>query len=203
MQPGGNGPPGEPATTLLGGQVVYLSENPASSDVTVWYHGVSIDIGIGPDPAVEYGILNSISYQPDAADTEVLGRCPAPDPPVPPMPTPTRVTVPITAYGDDGQMAPEAASVQPEVSAATVWNDFFPADLGSGPIDWKIYFGRYSAQTPATINPDGSTTPQYQGVPTWLIEGEGYPTAYGACDPTIVAPYSADTGTGMGLETIG
>ena len=62
----GKDPPVEPATTLPARQVVYLAENPTLSDVTVWYHGVSIDIGMGPDPAVEKAILNSISYHPDA-----------------------------------------------------------------------------------------------------------------------------------------
>ena len=163
MRPGGQDPPVEPATTLPARQVVYLAENPASSDVTVWYHGVSIDIGIGPDPAVEQAILNSISYHPDAGDTPVLGRCPAPDPAEPPMPTPARVTTPFTTYGDVGLMAPEPASVEPDISAASVWDNFFHGDLGSGPIGWKIYFGSYSAPTPATINPDGSTTPLYPG----------------------------------------
>jgi hypothetical protein len=93
MQLGGSTPPDESATILTGSQVVYLS-NPRRSDVNVWYHDVSIDIGVGHNRAVERAILDSISYRPSSPDTAVLGRCPAPDPSPPTMPVPTRLTAP-------------------------------------------------------------------------------------------------------------
>ncbi len=206
MEPGGAKPPQETPTTLPGGQVVYLSTIASQSSVAVWYHNVTIEIGIGPDPGIERQILDSITYRGAAADSPVLGRCPAPDPTPPAMPTPSRLTAPMVIQGDDAQMLPEPLDVRPKVSAASVWASLFHnfgAGGFAGALDWSIYFGSYSAQTPATINPDGSTTHQYHGVPTWLIQGDGVKTAYGPCGMTVVAPYNATTGQAMGVETIG
>jgi len=206
MQPGGrNRPPGAP-TTLRNGQVVYLSNVAPQSAVSVWYRNVSIEIGIGPDPAIERAIFDSITYKPNTADSPLEGRCPPTDPTPPTMPTPSRLTVPIVLPGDNGQMRPEPPNVQPTVSAASVWATLFQqvgAGGFAGPLQWNVYFGSYSAQNPANINPDGSSTPQYQGVPTWLIQGEAVNTAYGPCGITVLAPFNAATGDPMGIETIG
>ena len=78
LQPGGTQPAGETATKLPGGQRVWTA--PQTSAVAVWFHGVSIRLGIGANPAVERSILDSIAYRPTATDTPVLGRCPARDP---------------------------------------------------------------------------------------------------------------------------
>ena len=186
--------------------MVYLSTGASESVVAVWFHNVVIEIGIGSDPRIERGILDSITFRPGTTDSPVLGRCPPPDPSPPTMPTPRRLTAPMALEGDGGQMEPEPPDVQPKVSGASVWANLFH-DFGTGgfggPLNWTIYFGSYSAQNPATINPDGSTTPQYQGVPTWLIQGEGVKTIYGACGITVLAPYNADTGQPMGVETTG
>jgi hypothetical protein len=203
MQPGGSTPADATPTTLPGGQAVYLSTYPDAAEVTLWYHGVSIQIGIGPNPAVERDILDSIAFDPSAPDTDVLGRCPAPGPNPPTMPVPTTLTAPLALDGNV-QMQPEPTNIRPRVSAASVWASLF--DNGprfSGPLQWSIVFGSYSAQTPATINPDGSTTPKYSGVPTWLIRGEGVTTPYGPCGITVLAPYNAESGQSMGMETIG
>lgn len=206
MQPGGSNPPNGTSTVLPGGRAVYLSTEPRTAAVTVWYHRVLIQIGIGPNPAVEREILNSIALSPTTPDTAVLGRCPAPQPSPPTMPEPTRLSAPLALDDSSAQMQPEPLNVRPRVSAASVWASLFD-NFGSGgfagPLHWSIVFGRYSAQTPATINPDGSTTPNYQRVPTWLIRGEGVETPYGPCGMTVLAPYNANTGGEMGVETIG
>lgn len=204
MQPGSATPPSEPPTTTSGGQVVYVTGNAGESDVNVWLHGISIDIGIGPSPVVEQAIFNSISYRPGTSDTEVLGLCPAPDPWPPPMPTPVRLTAPLVVYDADGDMRPEPVDIQPKISAAKVWSGFVASNgRFSGPMQWRIYFGSYSSQSPATINPDNSATPWYQNVPTWLIQGERLKTPYGSCSMSVVAPYNADNGRAMGLATGG
>lgn len=191
---------------LPGGQTVYLSADARVAAVSVWYHRVLIQIGIGPNPAVERTILDTIGFSPATADTAVLGRCPAPQPSPPPMPVPIRLTAPLTLDDGTAHMQPEPSNVRPRVSAASVWASFFH-DWGGGrsfgPLQWSIVFGSYSAPTPATINSDGSSTPYYRGGPTWLIRGEGTPTPYGACGITVLAPYDADTGHGMTVETIG
>jgi hypothetical protein len=206
MQPGGSNPPSEGRTTLPGGRTVYLSTYARAAVVTVWYHGVTVQIGIGPNPAVQREILNSIAFSPATRDTAVLGRCPAPEPSPPTMPAPTRLTAPLTLDDHNAQMRPEPSNVRPRVSATSAWASLFH-NFGAagfpGPLQWSIVFGKYSAQTPASINPDGSTTPRYRGVPTWLIRGEGVKTPYGPCGITVLAPYNADTGHGMGVETIG
>lgn len=204
MQPGGSTPPQQASTALPGGQRVYLSTETASA-VTVWYHDVSIQIGIGPDPAIEQTVLHSITYSATSANSSVLGRCPTPGPSPPPLPAPTRVTAPLVLEDGNGQLAPEPSNIQPKVSAATVWNSF-AHDVGtsmSGTLQWSVVFGRYSAQTPAHINPDNSATPFYTDVPTWLIQGKGIQTDYGRCGVTVLAPYNADTGQSMGVTTLG
>lgn len=205
MRPLGSKPPHETPTTLPGRQVVYRSVDARASAVTVWYHRVLIQIGIGADPAVERAILDSITYS-TAADTPVLGRCPPPDPTPPTMPTPSRLTAPLVLEGSNGRMQPEPPDVRPELSARSVWANLFHG-FGKGgfpgALRWSIYFGSYSAQTPATINPDGSRTPDYRGVPTWLIRGEGIRTDYGPCGMTVLAPYNADNGHSMVVATIG
>lgn len=198
-------PAGETPTTLPGGQVLELATAASRSAVSLWFHGVSVEIGTGADPGLGTRILDSITYRPDATDTPVLGRCPPPDPTPPPMPAPDRVTAALALPGHDAQLLPEPPGVRPTVGPASVWANLFHDFRGgfAGPLRWGIHFGSYSASTPATMNPDGSTTPQYQGVPTWLIEGTGVGTAFGPCGITVVAPYNAVTGQPMGLETIG
>jgi hypothetical protein len=206
MQPGGSKPSDETPTTLPDGQAVYLSTNSRSASVTVWYHRVSIQIGIGPDPAVERTILNSIAFAPTAPDSAVLGRCPAPQPSPPLMPVPARVTTSLTLGDGSAHIQPEPSNIRPRVSASAVWTSLFQifgAGGFAGPLRWSIAFGSYSAQTPAHINADGTTTPEYQDTPTWLIQGEGIKTAYGPCGITVLAPYNANTGSAMGVETIG
>lgn len=204
MQPGGATPQGR-ARTLSAGQHVYISGSTRQSAVTVWYHRVLIHIGIGPNRDVERAILASISYIGTEPDTAVLGRCPAPNPTPLAMPTPTRVNAPLPVTGHNGQLRPAPASVDPKVSAATVWERFLHG-FGSGvpgAIKWSITFGRYSAATPARRNRKGVWTPYYRNVPTWLIQGRGVPTNYGSCGMTVIAPYNADTAHGMGVTTIG
>jgi hypothetical protein len=204
MQPGSD-PPNEASTVLPGGQAVYLSGDARVAAVSVWYHRVLIQIGIGPNRAVERAILDSIGFGPATPDTAVLGRCPAPQPSPPPMPIPTRLAAPLALDDGTAHMQPEPSNIQPRVSAASVWASFFHdgGAGGFGPLHWTIVFGNYSAPTPATINADGSMTPYYRGVPTWLIRGKGTPTPYGACGITVLAPYDADTGHGIVVETIG
>ncbi len=206
MQPGGSKPPDETPTTLPTGQAIYLSTDSRSGSVTVWYHRVSIQIGIGPDRAVERAILNSLAFAPTAPDTAVLGRCPAPPPRLPLMPVTARVTSPLAVGNGDAHIQPEPPNVHPRVSASAVWANFLH-DFGGGsfvgPLRWSIVFGAYSADTPAHLNADGTTTPEFHDTPTWLIQGEGIKTAYGPCGITVIAPYNGDSGKGMGLETIG
>ncbi|MDT4944445.1 MAG: hypothetical protein QOH14_1178 [Pseudonocardiales bacterium] len=199
-------PTDEPPTTLPGGQVIYQSTRARSEVVDVWYHGVSIELGIGTDATIEHAILDSISYDTTAPDTALRGQCPAPDPAPTPMPTPVRITSTLTLDQGQAQLVPEPTSVTPKVSAAAVWANYLH-DWGGGssaPIVWHLYFGGYSSLTPATINPDGSTTPENRGGPTWLVYGEGAMTSEGPCGPTITTAFNANTGRSVGgLEVSG
>lgn len=180
---------------------MYLSVDHRAAAVTVWYHHVIIQIGIGTNPAVKQAIMDSLAFSPAAPNSVMLGRCPAPDPSPPTMPAPTRLRAPLTLDDHNATMRPEPATVRPRVSAAAAWADLFSkfgAQMFAGPLQWSITFGSYSAQTPATIHPDGSETPDYRSVPTWLIHGRGINTPYGPCGITVYAPYNAATGHGMG-----
>lgn len=204
MERGGDHPPGVAPTRLPAGQIVYVLAAPPNSAVDVWFHGVSIEIGIGPDPAIEQSILDSITSRPGTPDSPVAGRCPAPDPIPLPMPAPQRATAAGTLPDQTAELRPEPPDVEPAVSAATVWSSF----AGQGPAiagahHWSLTFGSYSAETPATLQPDGSATPIYTGVPTWLIEGTAVATPYGPCGESVVAPMNATTGASMGLEIDG
>lgn len=206
MQPAQGAPPSLKPTTLPAGQTIYLSTDARAAAVTVWYHRVMIQIGIGANPAVGKSILNSVTFSPATHDTAVLGRCPAPAPSPPSMPVPTRLTAPLSLGDHNATLRPEPAGIRPGVSAATVWTDLFHnfgAAGFAGPLRWSITFGSYSAQTPATIHRDGSETPLYRDVATWLIHGQGVSTSYGLCGITVYAPYNATTGRSMGVETTG
>lgn len=197
-------PPANVAWRALPGGQTYLLRRSRPATVTVWYHHVTIDIGIGANHAVERAIFDSLAFNPASTDTAVLGRCPAPNPSPPDMPVPTRLAAPLTLGDHNATLRPEPATVRPRVSAAAVWADLFHnfGELG-GPLQWSITFASYSAETPATIHHDGSITPNYRGVPTWLIYGHGAKTSYGPCGITVYAPYNAATGRGMGVSTIG
>ncbi len=183
---------------------MYLSVDHRAAAVTVWYHRVSIQIGIGTNPAVKQAIMDSLAFSPAVPNSAMLGRCPAPDPSPPDMPPPTRLAAPLTLGDHNATLRPEPATVRPRVSAATVWASLF-SDFGElgGPLQWSITFASYSAEYPATIHHDGSVTPKYRGVPTWLIYGHGAKTSYGPCGITVYAPYNSTTGRGMGVSTIG
>lgn len=90
-----------------------------------------------------------------------------------------------------------------------VWLHQFSVDIGIGPepsvarsIEQSL-FGNYSAQTPARMNPDGSTTPLEQDLPVWVIEANAVTTAYGTCGTSVIAPYDARTGGGLYVEESG
>lgn len=206
MQPTRMAAPKETPTTLPSGQTVYLNADSQSSAVTIWYHHVMIQIGIGATSVAEKAILGSIEFHSKVPDTALLGKCPAPDPTPPTMPAPARLNTPLTLDDHNATMRPEPATVRPAVSAAAAWSRLFH-DFGgggfAGPLQWSITFGSYSAQTPATIHRNGSETAQYRGVPTWLVRGQGANTAYGPCGITVYAPVNAATGHLMGVETIG
>ena len=76
-------------------------------------------------------VLDSITFRADATNSPVSGRCPPPDPTPPTMPTPTRLTPPMVIPGNDAQMLPEPADVQPKVGAASVWASIFD-NFGAG-----------------------------------------------------------------------
>jgi hypothetical protein len=198
MQSGPPAPEGT-ATTLPGGQAVYLTTNPHDAVVNAWYHQVSIQIGIGADPATQRAILDSIAYSPGIANSAVLGRCPVAGPNPPTMPTPSRVTATVVIALNNSRIQPEPENTSPRVSAATVWHSFihqFGVPV-TGALQWSILYGNYSSPTPAHINPDGSTTPEISDVASWVIQARGVQTTYGPCGGTVLAPYNANTGHWM------
>lgn len=176
---------------LPNGAVIYVDQDPRGAAVTVWVNGVAISIGIGPDSAIEQAILNSITAAHGAPNTPVLGACARPTGHAGPMPTPIRVSVPVTLPYGSGTIQPVPPGITPTVAAFHVWHNvqqkyrppYFPDNL-----IWRIYFG---------VRPGALNTP------IWLVLGQGSPTKYGPCGITILASYNASTGTSLGLETVG
>jgi hypothetical protein len=128
----------------------------------------------------------------------VPGSCPTCRPLPKQTPIPIRISQRFVLPGDNGTLKPEPETVRPKASASKVWEQFRET-VESCPIEWHIYFGSYSAARPATTNPDGSVTPWYQNVPTWLILAQGSP--HSACGGTTFEPYNAETGQGMGYTS--
>ena len=68
--------PGNTSKKTSRGKVV-LDEGQTWNDSvnSYWYHGVSVEIGIGPDPKVAMAIFNSIGFTPRAVDTRAEDQC--------------------------------------------------------------------------------------------------------------------------------
>lgn len=201
-----SGPPTLPTDRhrLTSGEMIRMRDLLNASGVVAWVHGVSIQIGIGPDPTIERRILNSITYSPGTANTPVLGRCPQPsaarsqwvsptsvDRRLPVMPNPTRLAIDLVSLDGTGSILPAPTAVRPHVAASTVWMRFF-ADFGTsafpGPLTWSIKFG---------------IDPSQGGARVWVIGARAVETAYGPCGMTMQAEYNASTGLYLTLTEVG
>jgi hypothetical protein len=130
-----------------------------------WYHGVSMEIGIGPDPKVATAILDSIGFTPHAVDTRAEDQCVFSAHPNA-MPTPERLTKPLILDRGQVTLDPAPPSAYPIVSASTVWQQGLSKEPFERP---RLIFALYSAKLPAKLNANGSLTPLDQYVLAWVV----------------------------------
>jgi hypothetical protein len=143
----------------------------------LWYHGVEIEIGIGPRSDVAQAIFDSIGYTAGLADTPVEQACarnPTPDR----MPTPERATQALVLNRGDVTIGSLRPADQPTVTAQQVWeNDAAHLSLER----YRLILARYSAAYPALQNPDGSLTPESHDVLAWVVYSAPYSTTVAGC----------------------
>jgi len=173
LQPGDPPSDAEPITTGSGETVLRQPaswQTSNSSPVTdYWYHGVQIVLGSGPDPAVAKRILDSVRYQsgvPDTPAAESCGLNPQPDA----MPTPERLSQRMVLDQGNITFDPPAPSDQPTMKPEAAWQPADKPGFSHSPLStYRIILARYSGRYPATLNPDGSTTPTNQNLLAWVV----------------------------------
>ncbi len=130
-----------------------------------WYHGVTVEIGIGPDPKVGTAILDSVRFAPHAPDTPAAAKCSLSQNPLA-MPAPERLPMSMTLNGGGVTLEPPPASAQPIVSAAKVWNETSVKYSFERP---SLLLALYSAKLPARVDANGSLVPVNQDVLSWVV----------------------------------
>lgn len=171
-------------TRLPSGVLAQIQVSLGYAEVTVRLRNVSIDIGIGPRPALETEILDSITYQAGSPDSPTLGRCPTPPASAPTMPNASRLTTSEPRLDGLGLLTPAGPTAQPIVTARTAWRTMISqleATTFGKALHWKIQFALGDANT------------------VWVIDGQPPTTAWGPCGVTIQAIYDASTGAINGI----
>lgn len=134
-----------------------------------WYHGVQIVLGSGPNPAVAQRILDSVHYRPGTPDTpaaEACGLNPQPEA----MPTPERLSQGMVAQQGNLTFDPPAPSERPTMKPEAAWHPAHRPGATRSPLSvYRILLTRYSGRYPATLNPDGSTTPNNRNLLAWVV----------------------------------
>ena len=193
LRPGNRPPDWRTVATASGHRVLEQDRATGDSLEVLWYHGVLVDIGIGPDPATAMAISESIGYAPDAPDTVATGACArSADPPT--MPVPERLATPLVLHDGDITLAPPLPSDQPTISAEDAWHEARQAATFER---HRLILARYSARFPAHQNPDGSLTPINHNLFAWVIYSSPY-TAIAGCGQNTVMVVDPRSGTMIG-----
>ena len=174
---------GASTVRMARGQVLaYEGDSYPGPVKSYWYDGVSVEIGIGPDPKVGKAILDSIGFREHAPDTKASEVCAmSKDPDA--MPRPERLTVRLVLNQGDITLDPPLPSDQPSVSAAFIWKR---ASNGNPLYRNQLLLTRLSARLPAQEQPNGTLVPQYQNVLVWVVYSvPRSPSIPGCGDPGV------------------
>ena len=187
-----------PVITPAGQSLLEAPPDSTSSDVEeLWYHGVDIQIGIGPDPNVARAILDSIGYSQGLPDSYASGVCARTNDPTV-MPTPERLSTTLVLEQGDITLAPPLPSDGATMSPEEAWKK-------SGPDQWfehsRLILARFSSKFPATMGPNG-LTPLEQNVLAWVIYSMPN-TQISGCGGWGVLAYDAQTGENVADEGYG
>lgn len=179
LQPAGALPPPDarPVTTTSGQRVFEQWPGPEDTVAALWYHGILVEVGIGPKPEVAKTIVNSIGFSSGASDTVATGVCArSANPAV--MPMPERETQTLVLNRSEVTLDPPLPSDQPAIAPAQVWDESAPKSAFEL---YHVILARYSARFPARQNPDGSLTPLSQHELAWVIYATPFSTGVAGC----------------------
>jgi hypothetical protein len=161
----------------------------------LWYRGVEIEVGIGPDPQLVQEIVHSIGFKKGVANTRAAGACGMQSDPGA-MPTPERLSQPLVLDDGDEVLDPAPASQQPTVSAQRVWEE----DPAKWPYErYSLIFALFSAKYPAASSPRG-WVPSFHDDLAWVIYSVPITPTQG-CGASGLDVYSATSG--QDLESVG
>jgi hypothetical protein len=175
--------------TIPSDLTLQVSTQVTSPPISLWYQGVSIELGIGPDPTIARAILDSLQSRPTQPDTPVQGVCPTG--PAPSMPIPQRLAAPLTLEGGLLTLDPPQRSDQAGMSADQAWQDSGAKQPGE---TYQIILARYTSEFPATQNADGTLTPMNSDRLAWIVYQQPVHTSVGDCGLFGVEAFDATTG---------
>jgi hypothetical protein len=197
LQSGDKPTDARPSTTSSG-EVVFQDATGWNGNIKyVWYRGVSLTIGIGPDLRVAKAILDSIGFTPGAPDTPAAGRCARIDHPND-TPEPERLTTRLVLEHGNATLDPPLPSDRAVMTAAQAWTAAGPEpDFEHA----RLVLARYSAKLPATQHADGSLTPEHQYQLMWIVLSA--PNSPGIPGCGMWGFHLFDARTGQDLESAG
>jgi hypothetical protein len=197
LQPQTGSVPGLVPYRLPSGQSVEEAVPPSVGPGTsLLFHGVWLLIGRSTSPADADSILVSLSYHPDRPNTAVAMGC-GTNSTYTRMPRPQRLTNRLVV-GSNITLEPPLAKDQASVPPAVAWNGS-QGGLSHLPTNtYRLFLARYSAQFPATVQPNGSTTPDAQNVLAWVLYASPVTPTNPTCGQEEVAAFDAHTGKMLG-----
>jgi len=175
------------------GQTVLVSSPATTPPSQFWYHGLAVQLAIGPDPDVARSIFNSLRYQPGAADTAAAYAC-ALNPAAGAMPNPERLANQIVLRHGEMTLDPPGAGDQATSTASAAWDQA----TRSNPLErYRLILVRYTAKFPARQNPDGTFTAVNQNELAWVVYSTPYSATQG-CGIWGLDVFDAQTGQPQG-----
>jgi hypothetical protein len=190
-------PPADARPVVLAGGTVVREERVTGpwQDrlVQLWYHGVLVEIGIGPNRKASNEIVRSVSYTPGQPDTKTADICPRRVGPAS-MPAPQRLGRRLAADLGDITMTPPLRSDQPVMRAALAWRDSGPKSVFER---YRLLLVRYSSKYPAIPSSPAAPVPADHRVLAWVVYSEPFSTAAAGCGSWGVYAFDATTSQGM------
>ena len=178
----------------IGGTMVTDAAN-TTPMIDLVYQVVSIQLGMGPDPAIARTIFRSIRFDGSSPDTAVEGFCPTWVPSQ--MPLPERLASTLKLEDGTVTLDPPAAGDQPALTAKQAWSHVTQPEPGA---TYRLILSRYSSAFPATLS-NGTFTPVDQNELAWVIYGVPSHTVVGDCGRYELSGYNAMTGAPVGAQS--
>lgn len=193
----GSPPPDAHRVVLAGGTVVAEERGQAGAwagrIVQLWYHRVSVEIGIGRHRNVANEILRSLGYTRGKPESKVADVCPRRKGPAR-MPAPRRLARRLVVELGNITMTPPLRSDQPVMRAAQAWRESGTKSVFER---YRLLLVRYSSKYPAAPNAQGLLVPENHDVLAWVVYAFPFSTAVAGCGGWSVYGFNALTGTAM------